>query len=135
MTGPFEIQVALDMAPGDSVELRFATNPSPATVTFSGTIDGIPVRDSIILGAFDRTLPQLIESLAANGQHVDDIPDTNELTLSTDDPVIAFSYPKYNRDESRGAYLWSVPQSLRAGTPNLSQRQIEALESVGYFFE
>ncbi len=128
---PGTINVNLVLAPLDTVEIRFKTNPETSPVTFSGTVGETSAMSGIRLGASGMDLVSLYE-LYSDEQPS---PEGDDLDLTIDDPVIAFSFPDYTREDSRGAYLWSVPESLRAHAASLSPEQLEALESVGYFFE
>ncbi len=132
--GSFKFRVNLELAPRDLVEVRFSTVPENSDVTFSGTINGVPAGDEIRLGAFEMPLPDLLDMFSDDENQFETPIESDDLTLSIDDPVIAFSFPEYSREESRGAYLWSVPASLRAHEAALSPEQQEALESVGYLF-
>ncbi len=131
----FNVRVTMDLAAGDTIELRFSTNPETARVVFAGTIDGRTAVSAINLGATGKPLTELLADAGDEGAGMLDDQVEPELALSADDPVVAFSYPEYNREETRGAYLWSIPESLRAHAASLTPEQIEALESVGYLFD
>lgn len=127
-------RVNLNLKPGDIVEVRFSTDPENSSVTFEGSIGDASARDAILLGAYKMSLTNLAEKLASQGVEIEQ-PTGDDLTLTIEDPVIAFSFPDYAREDDRGAYLWSVPKSLRAHPPALTPEQEEALQSLGYVFE
>jgi len=136
-----EFTLDLNMNAGDSVELRFTTGDPSAIVTFSGTIEDVSgdveprsaIR-TIKLGSEMLALPDLLLKLASEGAEVPGVLAGSDLALTIDHPTIAFSFPEYTIDEFRGAFLWTIPENLRAHEASLTPEQQEALESVGYFF-
>ncbi|MFH1675748.1 MAG: sulfatase/phosphatase domain-containing protein, partial [bacterium] len=129
------LKLNLELVQGDIVELKFALDPENDRIKFGGTIDGIPARDFIRLGAFGLPLQKLTELIREKEDITfEPLPISEDLVLTTYDPTIAFSFPDYFREKSRGAFLWTVPESLRAHAPALTPEQKAQLESVGYIF-
>ncbi|HEX9745010.1 MAG TPA: sulfatase-like hydrolase/transferase [bacterium] len=130
INGDGELVMNYDLVPGDSIKLTFDSE-NDSYVTVNGTIDGAVASEDIYVGATGKTMPHLMQLL--NPDEFD--PDKQyDLTSSITDPILAFQLPDYNGQEDRGAWIWTVPEQLRADEGDLSPEQNQELESVGYIF-
>ena len=129
------IRLQLELFRGDSVELRFSTDPGDASVTFGGSIGNRSAVEMIKLGSTRFTWSDLMESVANDNGQVGEPGLPGELTISIDDPLIAFGFPDIPGPNTHGATIWTIPENLRAHAAELTAEQRAALEAVGYFFD